>query len=334
MSTSRNSAWSEAQIQSTIKAYFSLLKRQSKGEKANKKAIYESLAVQFPERNYKAFEAKFQNISAILYEQHLDYCAGLKPRFNYQNLLKLMVLDYLKRNPQPIEAPHEILFRKLNDLKQRGELSVVGQGTGRYGLTLEHHLGIPQNSDKQADFMGIELKTKRQTSNTLQTLFSRTPTRYKAVADKTALVMQHGYWDAQRARQALYTSFNSRGDTLGFLLKPGSEKTEVWHHQENLFEYDAEKLEEALLVKHSQTAYIQLSAKRVSGEEKCYLESMLYCKWPSILRFIKLMQQGDIYLDLTLSHKNGRTKDHGFLWRIMSESIPLLYLSSEVRVFN
>ena len=256
---------------------------------------------------------KFQNISAILYEENLPYCDGLKPRFNYQDLLRLIVLDHLHKSPLPVEEPYQILFRKLGELRRRGYLPVEGSGSGRFGLAVEHHLGIAQNSDKGADFMGVELKTKTDAS--LQTLFSRVPTRYIGCQDKRGLVQEHGYKDTKRSRTALYTSFSSAGDSLGFRLCVEGDVVAVLKGDIRLLEYDAEVIESALLSKHSQTAYIALSKKRLGGNQCFKVSSAIYCKWPSIIRFLKLVSQGEVYLDFTLSLIGERIKDHGFLWR-------------------
>lgn len=318
--------WSELQIKATIEAYFKLLKIQESGQSQNKAALYRRLAKRFPERSPKAFELKFQNISAILYEGNLPYCDGLKPRFNYQHLLKLMVLDWLKRTPLPETEPHEILFRKLKELKRRGFIPVKARGSGRFGLTIEESLGIPPNSNKTPDFMGIEIKTKRDRS--LQTLFSKVPTRYVECIDKRDLLSRYGYYDDQKNRQALYTSFSSIPDTLGFYLEVRGHNIAIINHEEIVLEYDAEVLESSLLSKHSQSAFVNLEVQKRDGREECRVESAVFCKWPSVLRFLNLTEEGKIYLDFTLSQKADKIKDHGFLWRIQSESLTDLYLWS------
>ena len=130
--------WSEDESKAAVEAYFKLLKADQSGRPTNKAALYRSLSGRFPERGPKAFELKFQNISAILYEQRLPYCSGLKPRTHYQRLLKLLVLDHLERSPLPAVEPHEILFAKVRELRAAGAIPVVGRGAGRFGLAIEH----------------------------------------------------------------------------------------------------------------------------------------------------------------------------------------------------
>ena len=314
-------SWSEEEVRAAIAAYFKLLKTEETGRTVNKAAIYRELASRFP-RNPKAFELKFQNISAILLEQRLPYCDGLKPRGNYQRLLKLLVLDHLDRSPLPAVEPQEILFSKLRSL---GSIKVKGSGSGRFGLAVEDALGIRANSSKEADFMGIELKTKRGKS--LQTLFSRVPTRYCDPGTKQDFFDRHCYYDEKRNRRALYTSFSSKPDSLGFALQVDGHTISAVRNGETVLQYDAEQIEEALLSKHMQTAFISLASQRRDGIESCSILSATFCKWPSILRFLELASAGEVFLDLTLSEQGERLKDHGFLWRIGSESIDRLYLS-------
>lgn len=325
----KNKPWTEAEVKGAVDAYLKLLDDQSKGKEPVKSAIYQSLSENFPDRSAKAFEYKFQNISAVLYEENLPYCDGLKPKFQYQNLLKLIVLDRVKKGRVQEREPHEILFHKLRELQRKGAIPVIGKGTGRFGLSIENALGIPQNSSKQPDFMGIELKTKRD--KTLQTLFSRVPSRFTGCTDKRDLLDKYGYDDIKRNRRALYTSFCNQPDSLGFYLVPAQDRVIVKNRDYEVLEYDAESIEEALLSKHGQTAYITLSTHVEKEKEVCCIESVNYCKSPSISKFLCLIDEGKVYLDFTLSLKDGKAKDHGFLWRIQGESIEDLYSWAETQ---
>lgn len=321
-------SWSEAEVKATIRAYFNLLELEQKGKKSNKSAIYRSLSARFPNRSTKAFELKFQNISAILYELHMPYCKGLKPRRNYQRLLKLLVLDHLDKSPLPPVEPFEILFTKLQDLHAYGPLQVSGEASGRFGLAIEKALGIPPNSKKSPDFMGIELKTKR--SGGLQTLFSRIPSRYVEYEDKQRLFERYCYFSEGKKRYQLYTSFNNTPDKHGFRLSAAYDAVKVLRDRKIVLEYDTEYLEATLLSKLSSAAFLSVSWIGRKGNEACTIDSATYCKWPSIIRFLRLIEEGDVFLDFTMSKKNkGRVTDHGFLWRIRPNSLDTLYLSSK-----
>jgi hypothetical protein len=195
-------------------------------------------------------------------------------------------------------------------------------------LAIEAALGILPNSSKSADFMGIELKTKGDKS--LQTLFSRTPSRYIQDDDKQSMFQRHCYKDMKRNRRALYTSFSVKPDSLGFSLVADREIIKVLRKKHCIMEYDAEAIEAALLSKHSQTAFITLKRVNIKGRNDCQIQSVSYCKWPSIIKFLRLVESGNVFLDFTMSEKsNGRISDHGFLWRIQSEVLSDLYLHTE-----
>jgi hypothetical protein len=112
---------------------------------------------------------------------------------------------------------------------------------------------------------------------------------------------------------------------------PAQDRVIVKNRDYEVLEYDAESIEEALLSKHSQTAYITLSTHVEKEKEVCCIESVNYCKSPSIIKFLRLIDEGKVYLDFTLSLKNGKTKDHGFLWRIQGESLEDLYIWAETQ---
>lgn len=94
----RNAPWNLEEVSAAVEAYFSMHQSQMAGRSINKAKVYQSLANDNPNRSAKAFERKFQNISAILLELNMPYCSGLRPYGNYQRLLKKVVLDYPNEN--------------------------------------------------------------------------------------------------------------------------------------------------------------------------------------------------------------------------------------------
>ena len=324
-----NTPWTTKEIQSAIIAYFKLLEAQKNNLPTNKAEIYRKLNKQHPRRSPKSFEFKFQNISAILYEEKLPYADGLRPKANYQAALKQQVLAHLDKIKLRRQPSIDILTQKLRRLRQRDYLKMVGSGSGRFGLTLEHYLNIPQNSSKEADFMGIELKTKHDKG--LQTLFSRVPSHYLACDNKAELVMKYGYYDNKRQRQALYTSFNNKPDSLGFYMMPREQRIVVKKAKIALLDYEKQALSDALLTKHNETAYITVSSKRLkNGQVGCRFDQLLYCKKPTYARFLKMANNGHVYLDFMMAMQGDRCRDHGFLWRVQQSELPGLYRESRL----
>lgn len=88
-------AWTEAEVDSCVSAYFEMLIMERKGQEFRKIDFYRKLADEHPARTIKAFEAKCMNISAILKEQHEPFLNGVTPRANRQKLLDAKVCDFL-----------------------------------------------------------------------------------------------------------------------------------------------------------------------------------------------------------------------------------------------
>jgi len=79
--------WTDAEIDATVREYFTMMDKHKSGQKFVKTHVYKALERNFPNRTWKAFERKFCNISAVLDEMGRGWIPGLKPLRNYQNRL-------------------------------------------------------------------------------------------------------------------------------------------------------------------------------------------------------------------------------------------------------
>jgi hypothetical protein len=87
--------WSELEVQATVADYFSMLWCQLRGEKYSKAEHRRTLLPLLRNRSESSIERKHQNISAILRELDLPHLVGYVPLYNYQLLLKTVILDWL-----------------------------------------------------------------------------------------------------------------------------------------------------------------------------------------------------------------------------------------------
>ena len=217
-----------------------------------------------------------------------------------------------------------LLLSKLEELATTQPLQAKGTSSGRFGLAIEEALGIEQNSSKSPDFMGIEIKTKA--SAKLQTLFSRTPSQFVNFTDSLSLLKRYGY--QRDGRIKLYTSMNIHGDSLGFSILSNSNSILVSKDGQDCIEFNHERLKEALHLKHKNSAFIDIATTR--GSRDFYLKSVCFCQTARYENFLRLLEQGYIYLDLTLSIKNNKAKDHGYLWRIPGHKTTELFDSTSI----
>ena len=74
-----------------------------------------------------------------------------------------------------------------------------------------------------------------------------------------------------------------------------------------------------------------LTLKRLkNGQVGCRFDQLLYCKTPSYARFIKMAQDGNVYLDFMMAMQGDKCDVHGFLWRVPHSELVGLYQESRV----
>lgn len=93
------SDWSRLEVEATVADYFEMWSKELRGERFNKSAHNAALRSLLTDRSEGAVEFKHANISAVLIELGLPYVAGYKPRGNYQELLREVIIARLDANP-------------------------------------------------------------------------------------------------------------------------------------------------------------------------------------------------------------------------------------------
>jgi hypothetical protein len=91
----RGPDWTEAEVRETVRAYFEMLDKESRGQPYNKTEENALLRQKLSSRSKGAVELKHQNISSVLYELGLPWINGYKPARNAQGLLRQIVIDHL-----------------------------------------------------------------------------------------------------------------------------------------------------------------------------------------------------------------------------------------------
>ena len=87
--------WSLVEVSATVADYFAMLDHEIRGEPYNKKEHNRLLQKLLRSRSAGAIEFKHANISAVLREEGYPFIDGYKPRSNYQEMLREVVLERL-----------------------------------------------------------------------------------------------------------------------------------------------------------------------------------------------------------------------------------------------
>ena len=115
----------------------------------------------------------------------------------YQELLKL--------SQEKQSIAHE-LYNKIKDIHNKGFIPTVVSGDTGVGMTLEHELGIPPNSQAKPDYKGIELKATRETYTDTRNvqLFNKHPDWENSPCKSTTDVLNnYGYYREEKNRVQL-----------------------------------------------------------------------------------------------------------------------------------
>ena len=228
-----------------------------------------------------------------------------------------------------MESNSEILLAKIKEVNKKGWIKTLRKGDTGVGYTLETELGIRANSNQKPDFHGIEIKAFRKRSiGKLVTLFSQVPNWKKSNTNRSEVLSEYGYLDANERFNLYCSVFGNEKNTLNWKLDVDriDKKINVLNNDKIITFWDFEKIEERILKKHDQTFFIYSDTKLENGNEYFFYNKILITQKASLENFLKLIENGKVCMDFVMHRKkNGTTRDHGFLWRIRSNSIPDLF---------
>lgn len=105
-------SWSREEVEATVATYLRMLCLELARQRYNKADYKRKLLPLLNGRTPGAVEMKHQNISAILLELRMGYIPGYKPLFNYQSLLRDVVVSRIAEN-------HELESLMLQAVEQK-----------------------------------------------------------------------------------------------------------------------------------------------------------------------------------------------------------------------
>lgn len=249
------------------------------------------------------------------------------------------VADILMRIKYAHESVSIELLHKIKAIHDRGFIPSITSGDPGVGDTLENALGIQRNNSKKPDYKGIELKTTRITRNgnkrasTRNTLFTKVPDEgmtYRQIVDR------FGKWQIPRGStekrfQLIETCKVSRPNAYGLQLD-----VDINSDRLNLFHVDSisksyvsawllSKLKQTLLEKHHETFWVQAESIIKNGIEYFRYDKILHTRNPNTSLIAPLFEANKITVDLAAHYEqDGKWRDHGILFKMKPEDIPLI----------
>lgn len=248
------------------------------------------------------------------------------------------IKDYLLSfSNEAQEVSQELLahFRRASGQWFESEV-MADTGIGR---TIETLLGIKMNSDKFADYKGIELKSARERkSGNRNNLFTQTPNwdlshckSGREIVDKYGYFTEDGFKTIQTTvatthpTRNLQLSVNELDQLLELqhIRDMGHDDVAVWQLL---------TLHERLRTKHHETFWIKVENRIEDNKEYFQYDYILHTKNPNIGQFDVLLEQGMISVDLLLCRpsfqKSGKNGGDTYSFKMKPKAMPLLFPES------
>lgn len=231
----------------------------------------------------------------------------------------------------------EDFIREFKKIKELGWIQTHRSGPTGIGKTLEDLLGIPENNIDGPDFGDYELKSCRLDSNSMLTIFTKTP-RPKGAASTLRMTFGYSSDAYDNDEKVLHSTLSADryvtvADT-GHKLKINCDPSKISIVAEDGNEYaywTRDELKKSFEKKYkNKFVYAKAKSKGTGANEQFYFIEAYEVSGFNYNAFVDLLEKGKIFVDLRIGQyhggaKNGQTHDHGTGFRIRESDQSLLF---------
>ena len=217
------------------------------------------------------------------------------------------------------------------------------------GKTFEDLIGIVENNNFLADYANVlELKSSRELSQSMVTLFTKSPTNPPKV--NSYLREKYGEPDPEADNlKTLHTTvstvkFNTFIKRIGFKLEVDEKARKIFLLVKDLetdkivdknISYDFDTLKEIIEKKCKYIAYIRAEDKKENGKEFFNFKKAVLLTGLTFERFISLVKEGIIVYDIRIGvyrsgESKGKTHDHGSGFRVLKNNLDKVFNTEEI----
>ncbi len=238
----------------------------------------------------------------------------------------------------------DLLFRKIVNL---GWVKSNRRHNTGVGKTLEDLMEIQENNLSQPDFKNIEIKSQRDSAQSLLTLFTKSPSEpsgaNRLLRDKFGISTESNP-EIKKLHVSIFANrFTNCYGLWGMKIKIDNKKNQIKLVVKNLENdqieetdifYTFSDLKSKLFSKLQYLVFVNVKSKKIDGVEyfKFYDYSLFSdVKWE---KFLNLIEQGIIMYDIRIGtyksgSKRGKPHDHGSGFRIPPTKLTELYTNFE-----
>tara|TARA_Y100000389_G_scaffold184525_1_gene203064 strand:+ start:885 stop:1580 length:696 start_codon:yes stop_codon:yes gene_type:complete len=215
----------------------------------------------------------------------------------------------------------KLIIEKFNRIKNKGFVKGVRKGDSNVGLTFEKLLGVKENCKQLPDFNGFEIKTKRNNSSSLSTLFSKAPL---PKGSNPILRWEYGI-TYQDFKVGYYNGCGTYQVTVDVCDDESKIKLNVIDVNsrnvccDNIY-WGYSDLENSIRKKMKSLIYINAESKIINGKEHFHYNNAKIFYNPNIYNFIELIRNNTITIQMRFGNN-----DHGTAFRIPEKKLHLIY---------
>lgn len=236
-----------------------------------------------------------------------------------------------------------LLKKQFKEIKEKGYIKSVRTGSTGIGATFEFLLGKQEDSFEIPDYQGIEIKTRREYSKALISLFNAVPTG-SANYEVKRLRDNYGYKDPKdhnlKALNAIISSNIAVKVGIWYYFKLEVDKDNkkirlnIYDNRKNLIDnstyWDFDILKEKLYRKMQVLAIIKAWTTQKNKKEYFKYTKLNIYILKDFKTFISSIENGIIKLKLTIGNyydekRYGMVHSHGVSFCIAEENILKIY---------
>jgi|SRR3990172_7404335 len=121
---------------------------------------------------------------------------------------------------------------------------------------------------------------------------------------------------------ACHSQVTTRSNNLGLKLAIAEADSQIDLRKKSntLGRWSFETLNQRLQEKHARAVFIKAASRKAASKTQFNYEEIVYCKQPSIERFINLVGDRNIVFEFLMSEKHdGKVRNHGYPWRLVRQ---------------
>ena len=213
--------------------------------------------------------------------------------------------------------------KRFQELKNEGYVRSLRRGSTGIGYTFETLLGVDENNLALPDIDGVEIKTHRDNTNSMITLFTFNRKVWKL--NPLDAIRKYGSRD-KNGRLGLYYTMSLTPNSAGLFLHISEKEMSVQHISgEVIAVWQLESLAERFTQKIPALLFVSAHVEERGEIEyfHFYRAQLMRGTSPSLLA--ELFKTGNLFVDLRLHDKGTRARNHGTGFRTYEDKLPSLF---------